>query len=69
MRILVDENIPRMTVAHLQEIGHDVRDIRGTPTQGLDDPDLWSMAVGDRRVLLTTDGGFTEFRRIPHLAF
>jgi hypothetical protein len=31
MRILVDENIPRLTVDRLRELGHDVQDIRGTP--------------------------------------
>jgi hypothetical protein len=30
MDILVDENIPLMTVASLREQGHDVVDIRGT---------------------------------------
>jgi hypothetical protein len=31
MKILVDENIPRMTVAALLDKGHDVRDVRDTP--------------------------------------
>jgi predicted nuclease of predicted toxin-antitoxin system len=31
MKILVDENIPRMTVDRLRELGHEVRDVRGTP--------------------------------------
>ena len=66
MKILVDENIPRTTVERLREAGHDVRDVRGTPDQGSKDPDLWSMAMGERRVLITTDRGFTEFRRIDH---
>ena len=30
MRILVDENIPKVTVHELQAMGHDVLDIRGT---------------------------------------
>jgi predicted nuclease of predicted toxin-antitoxin system len=30
MKILVDENIPRMTVDRLRGVGHDVIDIRGT---------------------------------------
>jgi hypothetical protein len=30
MKIFVDENIPLMTVRALREMGHDVRDIRGT---------------------------------------
>jgi predicted nuclease of predicted toxin-antitoxin system len=46
MRILVDENIPRMTVDRLRELGHDVKDIRGTGDKGLADADLWDLAVG-----------------------
>ena len=64
MRILVDENIPRMT--GVRALGHDVRDVRGTPDQGLKDPDLWSAALADRRIVITTDRGFTEFRAVPH---
>jgi hypothetical protein len=61
MRILVDENIPLMTVKRLREFGHDVQDVRGTPDQGLEDPDLWSAALTGGGVLITTDQGFTEF--------
>lgn len=30
MRIIVDENIPQMTVKELRFLGHDVKDIWGT---------------------------------------
>jgi predicted nuclease of predicted toxin-antitoxin system len=55
-----------MTVDSLREFGHDVRDVRGTPDQGLEDPHLWNAAQTDERVLITTDRGFTEFRAVPH---
>ena len=55
-----------MTVEHLRELGHDVRDIRGTGSEGLADPDLWSLALGEGRLLITTDKGFTECRTLPH---
>ena len=55
-----------MTVERLRGLGHDVRDVRGTRDQGIEDPDLWSMAQVDRRLLITTDRGFTEFRAVPH---
>jgi predicted nuclease of predicted toxin-antitoxin system len=66
MRLLVDENIPRMTVDALRALGHDVKDIRGTSDQGLADSDLWGLAVTESRALITTDKGFTEYRSGPH---
>ena len=55
-----------MTVDRLRELGHDVKDIRGTPDQGLDDLGLWSVATTDGRLLITTDKGFTEHRGPTH---
>ena len=66
MRILVDENIPRMTVDRLRELGHDVKDIRGTSDEGLADAGLRGLAVRERRLLITTDKGFTEYRAASH---
>ena len=66
MKILVDENIPRMTVAWLRELGHDVKDIRGTVDQGLGDRALWTVATAEGRLLITTDKGFTEHRSAAH---
>jgi predicted nuclease of predicted toxin-antitoxin system len=66
MKILVDENIPRMTVDHLREVGHDVKDVRGTIRQGLPDPDLWRLALSDERMLITTDKGFSQHREVQH---
>jgi hypothetical protein len=45
MRILVDENIPTLTIQELRALGHDVLDIRGTPRQGMHDDDLWAGAI------------------------
>lgn len=66
MKILVDENIPRVTVNRLRELGHDVKDIRGTAGQGLPDSDLWSLSARESRLLITTDKGFTEYRGAGH---
>src|SRR5258706_10681548 len=66
MKILVDENIPRMTVNLLRGLGHDVKDIRGTADQGLEDPVLWSVAMTEGRLLISTDKGFTEHRSTAH---
>ena len=40
MKIFVDENIPIKTVKFLREIGHNVKDIRGTSDQGISDEEL-----------------------------
>ena len=66
MRILVDENIPNITVHELRAMGHDVLDIRGTPRQGIFDDELWPLAQTERRMLLTTDKGFSMHRDEPH---
>ncbi len=66
MRILVDENIPRTTANRLRELGHDVKDIRGTTESGMADEELWRLAVEERRLLITTDKGFTEHRASSH---
>ena len=66
MKIFVDENIPLMTVRALREMGHDVLDIRGTVDEGMTDDALWEMIQPQRRLLITTDKGFTQHRDEPH---
>jgi predicted nuclease of predicted toxin-antitoxin system len=66
MRVLVDENIPRMTVDALRDLGHEVKDVRGTADQGVADSGLWALALAESRALITTDKGFTEYRSAPH---
>jgi len=66
MRILVDENIPVMTVQQLRRLGHDVVDIRGTTEEGMSDEFLWSKAQQEKRLLITTDRGFARCRDIEH---
>lgn len=66
MKVLVDENIPLMTVKELQSKGYDVRDIRGTANQGITDAELWQIAQREKRLLITTDKGFSTQRNEPH---
>ena len=66
MRILVDENIPLMTIQALRDLGHDVLDIRGTTDQGMIDGILWDMAQREGRLLITTDKGFSQHRDELH---
>jgi len=66
MKIVVDENIPLMTVQTLRGMGHGVLDIRGTPDEGMHDDPLWEMAQREERLLITTDKGFTQYRYARH---
>lgn len=66
MNILVDENIPLMTVAELRGLEHDVFDLRGTPDEGSEDPVLWRFAQSQKRLLITTDKGFSKQRFEDH---
>jgi len=66
MKIFVDENIPSMTVRALREMGHDVLDIRGTADEGVTDDDIWKIIQRERRLLITTDKGFTQRRSERH---
>jgi predicted nuclease of predicted toxin-antitoxin system len=59
MNILVDENIPFMTVKVLREMGHDVKDVRKTSDQGIFDEEFWEVAQQEERLLITTDKGFS----------
>ncbi|MSU61930.1 MAG: hypothetical protein EXS31_05985 [Pedosphaera sp.] len=66
MRILVEENIPNITVHELRPMGHDVFDIRGTEREGMFDDELWPFSQNERRMFVTTDQGFSEHRGEQH---
>jgi predicted nuclease of predicted toxin-antitoxin system len=66
MDIFVDENIPSITVETLRKSGHDVKDIRGTKDEGISDDEIWQLTQAERRLLITTDKGFSRFRNQSH---
>ena len=66
MKIFVDENIPLITVKQLRSKGVDVTDIRGTVDQGLKDELLSQRAQNEKRLLITTDKGFSSYRYEAH---
>jgi len=66
MKILVDENIPKITVMALREMGHDVRDIRGTTLEGIKDDGIRGLIQKENRMLITTDKGFMQYRDNQH---
>lgn len=66
MKVLVDENIPSLTVRALIDAGHDVLDLRGSEHQGVGDDVLWAMSQREERLLVTTDMGFLQYRAEDH---
>lgn len=66
MKILVDENIPLVSVIELRRMGHNVSDIRGTAGEGMSDALLWNKVCRERRLLITTDKGFSQYRNKNH---
>jgi predicted nuclease of predicted toxin-antitoxin system len=66
VKILVDENIPAMTVSELRRRGHDVLDFRGTQEEGSADSEVWNLAQKESRLLITTDKGFAQLRQSEH---
>ena len=62
MKVLVDENIPLVTVDELRSKGFDVTDIRGSAEQGITDEVLWQKAQQEKRLFITTDKGFSVYR-------
>jgi predicted nuclease of predicted toxin-antitoxin system len=66
MNILVDENIPNISVAALRDFGHQVFDIRGTDQQGLFDDELWNVGQEKKCLLISTDKGFVQYRSHDH---
>ncbi len=66
MKIFVDENVPGSTVQMLIEMGHDVKDIRGTADEGIEDEALWGKVLAEKRMFITTDKGFARRRGDSH---
>jgi len=66
MKILVDENIPKITVHEIKKKHPDTKDIRGTKDEGIGDDKIWEMAKREDRLLITTDKGFSKYRYQKH---
>jgi predicted nuclease of predicted toxin-antitoxin system len=66
MKIFVDENIPAITVNTLRDMGYEVLDIRGTDEEGMFDKEIWEKTQKEKRMIITTDKGFTQYRNYSH---
>ncbi len=65
MRFFLDENFPKAATTLLQNMGHEVLDVRGSEREGLPDAEIFAVAQCSRAIFLTTDRDF--FHTIPHL--
>lgn len=63
---IISVNISKMTVRLLVEMGHDVRDIRGSMLEGTSDKGIWDLIQNESRMLITTDKGFMQYRSNRH---
>lgn len=68
MRFKVDEDLPTEVAVLLREKGHDAPTVGDQQLQGCPDEQLWSVAQGERRCLVTADKGFGAPRRQAHSA-
>jgi len=59
MRILADENFPRLSVQELRRLGHDVLWVR-TDMPGISDSAMLARAQDEQRLLVTLDKDFGE---------
>ena len=56
MRLLADENLPRLAVQRLRSRGHDLVWVK-EERPGITDPEVLSFATSEKRLLLTFDKG------------
>ena len=62
MRIKLDENLPADLVASLRSLGHDVESVNTEGLSGHPDPQVWSAAQSEDRILITQDIRFGDAR-------
>ena len=58
MRLLIDQDIYKITMDHLREWGHDLLTAKELGLQQASDEDLLKSARGENRLLITRDKGF-----------
>ena len=63
VRFLIDAQLPPLLCRWLAEQGHDAVHVQELGMAGADDPDIWSTAIKDSRVLLTKDEDFAIMRQ------
>jgi predicted nuclease of predicted toxin-antitoxin system len=72
MRIKIDEDLPLALIDELSALGHEVDHVKTSNLAGRKDPDVWSVARREDRLLITQDVKFTDARVLevgPHPGF
>ncbi len=69
MEFLIDANIPRSTKSVLESLGHNVIDGRDVLPPAAPDADVASLALAEKRVILTRDQDFANILLYPPQQF
>lgn len=65
MKFIADENVARLVIRHLRDIGHDVVSIIEAGLVSTDDDDIIAMGSRERRIIITHDKDFGHVLRYP----
>jgi len=65
MKFIADENVARLVIRHLRDIGHDVVSIVEVGLAGTDDDDIIAMGLRERSIIITHDKDFGHVLRYP----
>lgn len=65
MNFLIDANIPRSTKKIIEALGHDVVDVRDVLPPASPDSAVASLAVDEKRILITRDQDFANILLYP----
>jgi len=65
LRIKVDEDLPRIIVQILKDMGYDAVGVRGQGMGGWKDEELWKAVQAEGMFLITADKGFGDIRKYP----
>ena len=65
MKVVIDEDLPRLLADVLISLGFDVVDIRDTKLRGKSDDLVFSFAQRDKAILFSGDLGFSNILRFP----
>jgi predicted nuclease of predicted toxin-antitoxin system len=60
MKFLLDQSTDARIIPYLKQLGHDATQIRRTYPHSIPDPEVLSLALREKRILITDDRDFGE---------